>query len=295
MGYIGLNPLYYKHEGFGTLMGHYASMFSLALDTGLKPVIPYSRNYKFEHDSAMSFFNKFSDALDHYECFKNFTLIFNRLEQSSYNDIPWSFYNFQPASYKEIVSFIKENTNINYNCFWSLNPSMYWSHIDKIKNYLFEFDIRLIDYCYSKLPNTDKNLVAICVRNEYKKLSGPHTILSIDYYKEAMNLFDKNNTKFLIFSDIIDESIQMFSELEKIYDISYTEPMASAYGMCMMSLCKGIINANSSFSYWASILSKNCKQIICPTKFINEKLDHNLAQQINYKWYPSDWLGLETT
>ena len=80
MRYIGINNLYYKHEGFGTLMSHYASMYSIFLDTGIIPAIPKISN-KFQNNSAMEFFNRFPNAQDHFDVFINFNSIFKHIEE----------------------------------------------------------------------------------------------------------------------------------------------------------------------------------------------------------------------
>ena len=294
MTYLSINDLYYKHEGFGTLMGHYASMYSIYLDTGSKPIIPKSMQ-KFQPNSAMEFFNTYTNSLDHSEAFTNFKNIFNIIDEEEYTKINWRSVNFSGVSYDKIIQYVKNNSDTNFNFYWSLNSKLYWNHIDKIINHLYLFNDNLIDECKNYLPKTTKNTVAVSIRNQYKKFSCPHSKLSINYYLEAMNQFDISNTKFIIFSDYIDESKEMLSDLQNIYDIEYTNQMPSAHGMCCMSLCDNIINANSSFSYWAGILNKNPnKKIICPTKFIDESIDYNLAQSINHKWYPEEWIGLDS-
>jgi hypothetical protein len=90
------------------------------------------------------------------------------------------------------------------------------------------------------------------------------------------------------------KSKEILYEISDNYDIEYTSPMPSANGLCLMSMCDHIINANSSFCYWASILNSNPnKKIVCSTQFIDPSLDYNLAQSSNYKWYPSDWIALD--
>jgi hypothetical protein len=148
-------------------------------------------------------------------------------------------------------------------------------------------------YIELKLIN---EICGISIRNQYKTFDCPHTKLSINYYIDAMNLFNKKNTKFLIFSDDIEESKTILSSISDIYDIEYTSSLASAHGMCSMSMCDHIINANSGFSFWASLLNHNKnKKIIYPNYFIDPKINKVLATKINHKWCPSEWIGLEST
>lgn len=294
MTYLSINDLYYKHEGFGTLMGHYAAMYSICMDTGLIPAI-YKTSNKFAANSAMEFFNPQPNAITHREAFTNFDTIFEILEENIYKQINWTYVNFQEGKYNQIIDYIRSNINLHYNCYWSLSKELCWNHIDDIVNKLFVFNKELIAECKTLLPSTEKEICGISIRNQYKTFNCPHTKLSIDYYIEAMNLFDKHNTKFLIFSDDIEESKKMLSSINNAYDIEYTGSMASAQGMCSMSICNHIINANSSFSFWASVINHNKdKKIIYPNHFIDPQADIMLAKKINHKWCPNEWIGLDS-
>lgn len=300
MRYIGINNLYYTYEAFGALMGHYASMYSISLDTNIVPVIPKFTN-KFKANSAMEFYSQPEFAQDHFDAFKNFNTVFQHINESDYNKIDWKILNFSGIKYDKIINFIKKNPMININCYWSLQSELFWKHIDQIKNYLFVFNDNIISSTRPLLPKTEKSIVALCIRNECqfakKNCSNyPHTRLSLNYYINAMNQFDKESHKFLIFSDNINQSKKILQDLSNSYDIEYTSLMPIPNGLCLMSMCNHIINANSSFCYWASILNTHPnKKIVCPTQFINPSLDYNLAQSINYKWYPADWVALDIT
>jgi hypothetical protein len=242
----------------------------------------------------MEFFNQFKYAHDHFDTFKNFNTIFNHTNESDYTNIDWKIFNFTGITYDKIINFIKKNPTLNINCYWSLGSELFWNHIDQIKNHLFVFNDSIIASTKCLLPKTQKSIVALCMRNEYINSNYPHTRLSLNYYINAMNQFDKENHKFLIFSDDINKSKEILHDLSNSYDIEYTSPMPSAIGLCLMSMCDHIINANSSFCYWASILNTNPnKKIICSTQFIDPSLDYNLAQSSNYKWYPADWVALD--
>ena len=66
--------------------------------------------------------------------------------------------------------------------------------------------------------------------------------------------------------------------------------MPSATGMCLMSMCDHNINANSSFSWWASFLNKNPnKKIICPQYYVKTIQ----FEFINSNYYPDDWIFID--
>ena len=293
--YLTLHPQYFLKEGFGTLMSHYAVMYSLYRDTGIIPVV-MRLNFKEQNlTSAMEGFNNFNTSIIyHSEAFINFDKIFITMYESQVSKYNWYLKDYSSFTYNNIVHLLKyENAN-NICCLWSLNSNMIQKYLNDIINNLYIFNTKIIDISKKYLPITNKNIVGICVRNEYKKFICPHIKLSINFYEHAMNQFDKNNTKYLIFSDDIEECKQIFKKLEDTFDISYTEPMQSAIGMCAMSMCDHIICANSSFSYWASLLNtKSNKKIICPTKFIDDRSHPNLAQMLNYKWYPDSWCAID--
>lgn len=297
MTLLALHPSYCKHEGFGTLMGHYATMYSLYKDTGITPCIVNIDFIKKQTMSAMDFFNQFNEPIIYpHQAFSEISKVFKIINETEAQLINWEIRDFRNLLYDQIVSSIVNNVKNNIVCSWTLNSGLYDRYIKEIIGKLFIFQDGLINRSKKLLPNTEKDIVGICVRNEYKKLRSPHVILSMNFYEKAMEQFDIKNTKYLIFSDDIDESKTYFDKLNSKYDIEYTNPMPSAVGMCTMSLCNHNICANSSFSYWASLLNKNHnKRIICSTKFIDERLDPVLAHKLNYKWYPTEWEAMDIT
>lgn len=102
-----------------------------------------------------------------------------------------------------------------------------------------------------------------------------------DYYERAMDMFP--DCEFLVFSDDIEWCKQqpIFSECEFAHGTELED-------LDLMSSCKGIIMANSSFSWWASYLSTDGTKIVCPS--------------VNTLWYsdnivrtniPSEWIQIE--
>lgn len=77
-----------------------------------------------------------------------------------------------------------------------------------------------------------------------------------DYYEKAMALFP--NEHFIVFSDDIEWCIENFMPIEADYEFS--EGKTDVEDLNLLAGCKGIVMANSSFSFWASYLS-NAKVI----------------------------------
>lgn len=296
MRYFTLEPNYFKKEGFGTLMGHYALMYCIYKDTGVTPCI-LNMNFKARNMiSAMEFFNNFPEQniLYHQDVFPNLTKHFSILDEKDVSHDPWFIADMAQCSYQGIINAIK-NTKANLMCSWVLQNKFIENRISEICNYLFEFGPNFIDQCRQLLPQTNKSITAICVRTEYKKIKTRHIKLSLNFYMEAMKHFDTSNTKYLIFSDNIDDAKKMFDPLLDQFDIEYTsKDLQSATGMCTMSLCDNIICANSGFSYWASRLNRhNKKTIICPCQFLEHHPNDMHVRALNYKWYPKEWIALD--
>jgi hypothetical protein len=292
--YITLHPQYFLKEGFGTLMSHYAVMYSLYRDINIVPII-LDINFKSQKlTSAMEGFNNFSQRIIyHHEAFVNFSNIFLIINEKDLNNYNWVLSNFSTSTYEQLATKIQLQNN-NIVCVWSLSPDLTSKYLNDIINNLFVFNKDIIDISKNYLPKTNKEIVAVCVRNEYKTFDCPHTKLSVNFYIEAMKHYNINNSTYLVFSDDIEECKRIFKKLENTFDIVYTQQMQSAIGMCAMSLCDHIICANSSFSYWASLLNRNPnKKIVCSKYFIDQDKHPELANLLNDKWYSKSWTALD--
>ena len=114
------------------------------------------------------------------------------------------------------------------------------------------------------------NSVAVHVRRgDYLQIGCQ---LSMDFYDKAILKFhelnQRKNTVFYIFSDDIDFVKQYFGKYEKKIELHYPQYESdnkTLDDLFLMSHCKHIIMANSSFSWWAAWLNQNeNKIVICP-------------------------------
>lgn len=125
---------------------------------------------------------------------------------------------------------------------------------------------------YQHLLNSENCSIHIR-RGDYLKLPNHHPTLSVDYYKNAVEIIgqDKN---FLIFSDDIHWCEQNFSFIKNktfiFNDFDYED-------LYLMSMCKNNIIANSSFSWWAAWLNENKdKKVVAPLNWFGvSKLNCN--------------------
>lgn len=165
----------------------------------------------------------------------------------------------------------------------------YENYADRILN-RFHFKDEIVregNIILNSLPK-DKKLVSIHFRlTDYLVLSSLN--LSIDYYKKSMDMFDKNNYRFLVFSDDIENCKSMSFLYE--YDVLFLSTGKPGVDMFLMSKCNCNIIANSSFSLWGALLNKNeDKKVVCPHDFIGVSAKEYLF--INGNYYPKDWIAI---
>jgi glycosyltransferase involved in cell wall biosynthesis len=116
------------------------------------------------------------------------------------------------------------------------------------------------------------NHISIHVRRgDYLELSDFHHNLSIDYYKNAIDKFDKNS-KYLVFSNDIEWCKDNFDFIENVEFSTCEEDWED---IVLMSNCQHNIIANSSFSWWGAWLNENPnKKVICPSKWFGPKFSN---------------------
>jgi len=123
---------------------------------------------------------------------------------------------------------------------------------------------------FSQIPKD--GFIAIHVRGgDYLKKNSNYRELSREYYETALKFFsnEERDLPKWVFTD--DES-HAKKILTSIPGIKFLEnkSMTSAESMFLMSKAKGIVCANSTFSYWASLLSRNTSMIIAPRKWMKQ-------------------------
>lgn len=158
------------------------------------------------------------------------------------------------STIKEIYSFHKPVSNINNEC------------INEIKQTeSVSIHIRRGDY----LNNNNKDY--------FLNLS------DTNYYDNAINLL--GNRKFFIFSDDIEWCRHRFNNIDAVF-VDWNKGENSWIDMYLMSLCKMVVVANSSFSWWGAYLNSS-KTIFVPSYCGDEwEKDH-----LNF--FPKKWKRIE--
>ena len=162
-------------------------------------------------------------------------------------------------------------------------------------------DVILKEFTFPKISMEDKlnfelnerlkneeNSVGIHIRRgDYLKNWKYRGLCGIDYYQKAIAYILEHikSPKFFLFSDDIDWVKENISPLLKGYAVTFVNwnhSINSYKDMQLMAMCKNLIIANSSFSWWAAYLNQNNPIVVAPEKWINSFVDF----RIQYK----DWI-----
>lgn len=105
-------------------------------------------------------------------------------------------------------------------------------------------------------------------------------ICTDEYYDKAMNYMKTKykDAEFFIFSIDSDYIAENYSEYNlMLYDDDTSD--IKDYDMYLMSSCKHLIIANSTFSWWAAWLHGDNGTIIAPGKWLNEREDTDIWEE----------------
>lgn len=113
-------------------------------------------------------------------------------------------------------------------------------------------------------------------RGDYLNTSGFKGICDVEYYKKSLDLIlsDGLQHTFFIFSNDLEWSQQHFSDMLKGHDLVFVtnnKGKDSCWDMFLMTYCKDLIIANSSFSWWGAFLNKNVDRVLAPEPWIYRK------------------------
>lgn len=139
------------------------------------------------------------------------------------------------------------------------------------KKYLDLLEQKQKDICFKKT-------VSIHVRRgDYIKYN-QHNLLTIDYFIDAIDYFEKSydNLNYIIFSDDIEWCERVFFKLKDRCCFSREKDIIDLF---LMASCPYNIISNSSFSLIASYLLLNKKQIIGPKMWLDSSLSNNVLDK----------------
>lgn len=109
-------------------------------------------------------------------------------------------------------------------------------------------------------------------RGDYLKDPEYKGICEVDYYRRAVDLLGTEGKMFFVFSNDIPwcmECLPLFIPEENILYVTGNMGKNSPWDMYLMSRCKQLIIANSTFSWWGAYLNETAQRIVAPRKWIN--------------------------
>jgi hypothetical protein len=157
----------------------------------------------------------------------------------------------------------------------------YFKHIkeDIKKDFSFRQDILIS----SKEAISELNdPISLHIRRTDYLTNPNHSSLSLEYYENALKKFDSDKT-VIIFSDDPSWAYQQSLFSDNRFVVS--EGQSNYMDLCLMTLCKGHIIANSSFSWWGAWLSESDK-IIAPSGWFDGSNNSHLDIK---DLIPSEW------
>ncbi len=173
----------------------------------------------------------------------------------------------------------------NISLFGYFQTEKYFEHMkDSIReDFTFHDDVQ--HNCEDTMDGVDDAISLHVRRTDYVEKSQDHPPCPLEYYEEALSHFDKGR-QVIIFTD--DGPWCKGQRLFQPDRFLISETQNNVYDMCLMTLCKDYIIANSSFSWWGAWLSTNPDaQVIGPKRWFghNGYTAKNNTQDIT----PSHW------
>lgn len=264
----------------GNILFQIAAVVGIAKELGYSPVFPEFENSKY------------------------FKGVFEKEDIVARNKFLYRepFFHFENFDWNEVIPFSIESKEpveiFRLNLYGYFQSEKYFENcIDEVLAML-EFEDSLRKKCKSiykdiLLTNTKDLPVSTCAihmrfgdylnnKNYYIQLA------ETDYYLKAISHIETENalnkemkrTLFLVFSDDKAMAEEAMKKLDRVGTTNYLiiNNLTDIEEFCLMSLCDHFITANSSYSWWASYLSKNENKIVVAPK----------------KWFGIDAVGLNT-
>jgi len=181
----------------------------------------------------------------------------------------------------EPIPFMKDIDLIGY---WQ--SKKYWEHCESQVKEMFSFKAAMIgeitEYIYQR---TEGERIPVSVhvrRGDYvSSMSHYYYTLDMEWYKQAMSKFDPETHHFFVVSDDIPFCVDNFP---KNLTISFSK-FNEVQDMCLMTLCRHNIIANSSFSWWGSYLNqKPDKTVVAPSHWFKPVAGHDTSDLYLPTW-----------
>lgn len=180
-----------------------------------------------------------------YESFYYFPEVFER-DTNTYYEGVWEAIQYMTPAREEIINAFAHPTPDTYN-----------------NEYIGKMEL--------------ENSVGIHVRRgDYQYMPAFKGICELDYYKKAINEIASDGLPhaYYIFSNDMtwcEENLRPLIGDNKIVFVTENTGSKSCWDMFLMTYCKDLIIANSSFSWWGAFLNTRGGRVIAPSKWVNRE------------------------
>ena len=177
---------------------------------------------------------------------------------------------------QELVDMCPDNTSLS----GFFQTEKYFKHVKEGIKKDFTFHKEIIDPC-KEMIEPFGDVISLHVRRTDYTTNPNHAALDLSYYEEALKRMPKG-LPVMIFSD--DPSWCSKQEIFSDDRFLVSESGNQHVDLCLMTMCKYHINANSSFSWWGSWLADS-KRVTAPSKWFGP----GLANQDTKDIYAEGW------
>jgi len=190
---------------------------------------------------------------------------------------------------------VSYRNGIYYDGFWQSYKYFYCISEKVLQEFQFTKDNNPINNKL-KVRMCNENSIAIHVRRaDFLNVKNSHfvNLSSINYYKEAIKLIETiitNQLTFYIFTDDLQWAREYFPSDGTVF-VDWNRGENSFRDMELMSYCRGIITANSTFSWWGAYLNPRRieKIVIIPSRWYEQdKVNGRIVDHSGFKvggWY----------
>jgi len=180
--------------------------------------------------------------------------------------------------YFEYVPLPIVNQNTRFTPPTYLQSEKYFD--ESIARELYAIPRGLVSYITRRYPDIHDRISLHVRRGDYVRQPNYHPTCPLEYYRKAAELFP--NQKFLVFSDDHDWCRKNLTGIDWMFGVGYTDDEE----LYMMSLCKGHIIANSTFSWWGAYLNpEKDKLVVAPNTWFGPSYNNiNTKDLIPESW-----------
>jgi hypothetical protein len=259
---IGFNVLG-RLGRLGNQMFQYAALKGIAKNRGFEYCFPPAQG---------------NDEWQHHQLFNCFKLSSVKEKNIGYITNTENVVSEQTFSFNEYIFNSCPDSNSLFGYF---QTEKYFKNIEDEIRTDFQFKDEIFKSCSDMMNGIDDPISLHIRRTDY--ITNPnHNVLGLNYYEKALNILPKNSN-VLIFSD--DPKWCKQQELFSDDRFLVSENNSNYVDLCLMSLCKSHIIANSSFSWWGAWLA-DTKKVVSPKKWFGPNNSDKDTSDI----YCQDWI-----